>query len=523
MVLRGAALDEVGGERPWRAAEADERHVTFRRLRRELAPGLADGGEDVAEVALDVGLDEAGDVRQRAYRAVEDRAVAGGEAQPGAHGVERQQDVGEDDRGVDAEAPHRLQGDLGGELGRAAEGEEVHPLAQGAVLGEVAARLPHQPNRTPLGGLVPARPEEEVAHRNGGRITPGSRAGGGRHRFAASLPRLGRGRRSAPRRAVVHSAPHGGDRRPLAHPRAVGRRGQGRLNGGRPGQERRTLHADGGVATARRGRPGRRRDGAGAWRRRLRRQHRLRRPRERPHPRRQAAAAAGTAAAQPRRRHGRAVARRGGARDAAAARQHAGAGALGGAAGGGGGAARAPRARPAAGGAQPRLGGRQRRPRAARAPGAAADRAGQGAGGGRRAAGRRRPRRARPRAARPRGEGRAGAHQRHPGDDGAARPRRAGDASAGAARRPHRRALHRRAARHRRRLRRAAARAAPLRRAAGERARTSGGCCRAPPSATRTGKATCACRTRTACDACRRCTAPAATCSPTSSARCWWR
>src|SRR5690606_30649405 len=56
--LGGTALDEVGGEGPRRAAEADQR----RRVA-ELATGQPHGLEDVAEVALDVGVAEGIDPR----------------------------------------------------------------------------------------------------------------------------------------------------------------------------------------------------------------------------------------------------------------------------------------------------------------------------------------------------------------------------------------------------------------------------------------------------------------------------
>ena len=70
---------------------------------------------------------------------------AEGNLQP--HAGERREDVHEDDGRVQREAAQRLESGLHGELGR---GEELHhgvPLAEGAVLGEVAPGLPHQPDR----------------------------------------------------------------------------------------------------------------------------------------------------------------------------------------------------------------------------------------------------------------------------------------------------------------------------------------------------------------------------------------
>ena len=56
-------------------------------------------------------------------------------------------DVAEEDRGIELEAPQRLQGHLGGQLGRAREVLEVDLGAQLPVLGQVAPGLAHHPDR----------------------------------------------------------------------------------------------------------------------------------------------------------------------------------------------------------------------------------------------------------------------------------------------------------------------------------------------------------------------------------------
>ncbi len=75
------------------------------------------------------------------------RAVALRELEPDAERLEDEQDVGEEDRGVDAEPLDRLERDLGGRLGSCAELEEAEALAHRAVLGHVAAGLAHEPDR----------------------------------------------------------------------------------------------------------------------------------------------------------------------------------------------------------------------------------------------------------------------------------------------------------------------------------------------------------------------------------------
>ena len=74
----------------------------------------------------------------------------------------REQDVGEQDRRVHADEVDRLQRDLDGQLGRPAHLEEAVLRADGAVLGQVAARLAHHPDGRALGGLAPAGAQEEI-------------------------------------------------------------------------------------------------------------------------------------------------------------------------------------------------------------------------------------------------------------------------------------------------------------------------------------------------------------------------
>ena len=89
-----------------------------------------------------------------------------GELERRAHRLERQEDVREQDRRVDAEA-QRLERDLARELGRLAEIEDGVLLAELAVLGHVAPRLAHEPHRRAIDGLAAARAQEAIVHRLG--------------------------------------------------------------------------------------------------------------------------------------------------------------------------------------------------------------------------------------------------------------------------------------------------------------------------------------------------------------------
>ena len=70
-----------------------------------------------------------------------------------AHDFERQQKVGEDDGGVDAEDFRGRDGDLGGERGLLADLQKRVLLADRAILGHVASGLAHEPDGCAVDGL----------------------------------------------------------------------------------------------------------------------------------------------------------------------------------------------------------------------------------------------------------------------------------------------------------------------------------------------------------------------------------
>ena len=145
--LRRAPLDEIAGERERAADEADQRHL---QLRHHEPAGLRQprgilGGFEVTQHRQ---------IRCRAHGIRDHRADSRPDLESHADRRERADDVGEQDRGVDAVAAHRLQGDLGSELRRM--GDLQHPClgAHGAVLRQRATRLTHEPHRDPLGRLA---------------------------------------------------------------------------------------------------------------------------------------------------------------------------------------------------------------------------------------------------------------------------------------------------------------------------------------------------------------------------------
>ena len=152
-----AALDEVAREGERRAGEADERHL-------QLALEELDGLEHVAEALLRLDDAELVDLRARVAMGswmTGPSPLANSNGAP--IGSSGQEDVGEEDRRVDAEH-ERLERDLSGELGRLAELEQRVLLAQRAVLGHVAAGLAHEPDGRRVDGLAAAGAEEAIVH-----------------------------------------------------------------------------------------------------------------------------------------------------------------------------------------------------------------------------------------------------------------------------------------------------------------------------------------------------------------------
>ena len=77
---------------------------------------------------------------------------------------EGQQEIGEEDGGVDLDDIHRLERHRDGELRLAANLDQREALAQGAVIRHVASGLTHEPHRSHVDRLAATRPEEPVVH-----------------------------------------------------------------------------------------------------------------------------------------------------------------------------------------------------------------------------------------------------------------------------------------------------------------------------------------------------------------------
>ena len=150
LIRRALSRHHVGRDRPWRAAETYQRD-----FRIELAAHAAQRFEhwfEFGKVAIRC---------QRAYligriERIEPWAFAGFETDIAPERVGDDENIREDDRGIEVEAADRLQGHFGSEFGCEAQVEESPgPGADFTVFRQIASGLAHHPDRRD--GLAAAR------------------------------------------------------------------------------------------------------------------------------------------------------------------------------------------------------------------------------------------------------------------------------------------------------------------------------------------------------------------------------
>ena len=149
-------LDEIAGDGERPSAEADERL-----LRLELRTNEPHGLEDERHRLLRVGHAQRLDVGGAPNGLVDHGADVLDELDVDAHAEDRQHDVREHDRGIDAVHADGLERDLGAELGLTADLEQAVALADLTVAGQRAPRLAHEPDRSPLDRLQARGSDEE--------------------------------------------------------------------------------------------------------------------------------------------------------------------------------------------------------------------------------------------------------------------------------------------------------------------------------------------------------------------------
>jgi hypothetical protein len=161
LIRRPAPGDHIARHRPRGAAEADQRHVA-RQCGLEAVESFEHGRKPVP-VGLAAELRQALSVADR----VEARAVARFKGDALAERVRQDENVGEQDRTVEAEPADRLQRRLDGEGGVIAKiekGRGFRPKIP--VFRQIAPRLAHEPDRRRRLPLAGERGEERLASPN---------------------------------------------------------------------------------------------------------------------------------------------------------------------------------------------------------------------------------------------------------------------------------------------------------------------------------------------------------------------
>ena len=157
VVVRARAFDHVASQRPGAARKTDQRHPAIE--------CLANRGDRVKHIAQlgHVGHFEFGHGRLVAHGGGELRALAQRKRQAQAHGVRHRQDVRKQNGRVQRVTLQRLQRHFGGVVGVGGQPHETTRLGpRGAVLGQIAPGLAHQPDRGVGSGLAPAGAQKGI-------------------------------------------------------------------------------------------------------------------------------------------------------------------------------------------------------------------------------------------------------------------------------------------------------------------------------------------------------------------------
>jgi hypothetical protein len=174
-LVRGAlSCHHVGCNRPWRAAEADQR-----RLRIEFAADAPQGLKYRLELFV-IGAPCQCLGFLRCVQRIEPWTFAGFKLHRAAERMGDDKDVGEDDRGIEVEASYRLQRHFGGIFGREAEIEKAAGFgSQFPIFRQIAAGLPHHPDRRNRLSLAGKHIEERFGGANLGQtLRPVASSGG---------------------------------------------------------------------------------------------------------------------------------------------------------------------------------------------------------------------------------------------------------------------------------------------------------------------------------------------------------
>src|SRR5262249_29197615 len=104
------------------------------------------------------------DIGAAVYGIADDGPLTRRIAQLQPHGLDREEQFGEDDGGIHIENLYRLQSDRRSEVGTLADLKNAVARANLAVLAEISSGLPHEPHGTRIGRPPPAGIQKTAGH-----------------------------------------------------------------------------------------------------------------------------------------------------------------------------------------------------------------------------------------------------------------------------------------------------------------------------------------------------------------------
>jgi hypothetical protein len=144
-----AAFNRVRSERERCSGKADERNPAT-----QLVLDNLDRLQHMGKRRARVEHLQFVDVGGRFNRPFELRSFAFDEIEGESHRLERQEQIGKQNRGIDLNPSDRLKGDLRGQFRCSTDFQERVLLADCTVLGHVPSRLPHEPDRRDVDRLA---------------------------------------------------------------------------------------------------------------------------------------------------------------------------------------------------------------------------------------------------------------------------------------------------------------------------------------------------------------------------------
>src|SRR2546430_5237445 len=158
VMARPASLNEIASQGEWGSRETDQWHLPI-----ELAAHHPDRLEGEGQVCMGIDPAQGLDIRGGAYRILDHRTLIRCEDQSCPHRFQWNEQVSEDNSGVNRQPLHWLQRHLGRQLWRFTQVEKRIALAQSLVCSHIAPRLPHEPYGGAINGLAPASSQKPIS------------------------------------------------------------------------------------------------------------------------------------------------------------------------------------------------------------------------------------------------------------------------------------------------------------------------------------------------------------------------